>query len=152
MELFQIKYEIKSQRREFTVSIVAKTKEKAVDKIYRRVGAIRVHSLSSKGTVHVIDDELVDVLVDNSGKVEKYKKKIKNQDNLLKDYEYELESLKEQLDSYKQKPAVSSKDIKDALKGNQQSAEKVYVCPYCSFESSSKQGVKMHASKMHKEE
>ncbi|KXB08916.1 hypothetical protein AKJ59_00165 [candidate division MSBL1 archaeon SCGC-AAA385M02] len=152
MELFQIQYETKNAGQAFTASIVAETKEKAIDRIYREVGAIKVNTLSAKGPVHALDDEIIDKFINKSGKLDKFKKRIKDRDEMIKDYELEMEELKKQLNSHQQKPSVSSKDLKEALRSNQQPAEKktVYVCPYCDFETEKKNGAKSHITKMHK--
>lgn len=157
-QLFKIAYEM-SNKNQLSVGIIAESKEKAISYLKRKVPQTqRINSTSAVGEIHAIDDEIVDWYINNSEKVKKYQQKIKNLNEDLKSYEYEMRDLQEQLDQRNQQPTVSSKDLKEALKGKKQEQQpeaevkKIYVCPYCSFETEKKNGLNMHINKKHKGE
>ena len=168
MKLFRVTYELKNKRgQQYTAGIVAKSKEKAIDVIYRKTGAsIRVSSIGMGGDINAIDDEIIDTLVKNSGELGKMKKKVKNLTNELKtletQYETDVAHFQERLDAKEQQDtqSISSAALRDAMRANQSQQPKVdekiiekklFVCPYCDFETEKKQGLKMHIAKMHKD-
>lgn len=156
-KLFKINYEL-SDKSMFTAGVISDTKEKATSFLRTKVPSVaRINSITAGGDVHAVDDEIVDRYINNSDKVKKYQDRIKRLNEQMKDYELDIENMREQLDTQQQQPMVSSKDIKEALKVNKSEQpepeiKKIYVCPYCSFETEKKNGLKMHISKTHKEE
>jgi hypothetical protein len=168
MKLFRVNYEIKGNKgQSFTAGIIANSKEKAIDMIYRKVGvSIRVLSIGMGGDVNAIDDEIADIIIKKSGEVEKLKKKVKNLTNELKNLETQYESdvahYQERLDAKEQQDtqSVSSAALRDAMRANQAKQpqveekiieKKLYICPYCEFETEKKQGLKTHIARMHKD-
>lgn len=158
-KLFKISYEL-SNGATLTAGILSDTKEKATSFLKTRVPSItRIHSISVGGDIHAVDDEIIQRYINNSNKVKKYQQKIKNLNEQMKEYDVEFEKMREQLDNHQQQPTLSSKDIKEALKSQKQEQpkpepeiKKIYVCPYCNFETEKKNGLNMHISKTHKNE
>ena len=148
MKIFRIKYEM-SNGNTLSAGIMAKTKEKATAYLQWKVPSLtRIVGIDTGSDVHALDTEVEDMIVNGSDKVKKYQNKIKELNKHIQAVEQDVEYYQQQLDSKNQQPSVSSKDIKEALKEQKQDAEKVYLCPYCDYEGS-KQGVKMHISKVH---
>lgn len=148
MKLIKVSYEMPDGK-SLTAGILATTKERAVDYLYTILGTgIRVHTISIVHDIHAIDEEIRNAIINGSSRVKRYKERIKKLNEENSNNEYEIELLQEKIDSFQQKPEVSSKDIRDAMRENTQ---KVYVCPYCEYETKTKQGIKAHISKKHKE-
>lgn len=152
-KLFKIGYEL-SDRSSFSVGIISDTKEKALSYLKVRVPSVsKINSVTSSGDVHAVDDEIINRFISNSDKVQKYQQRIKNLNEQLKEYEVDIENMKEELNNTKQQPTLSSKDIKEALKPQQkEEIKKIYICPYCNFETKKKSGLRTHISRTHKNE
>lgn len=152
MKVFRVKYEM-SNGKELSAGIVAKDKEKAVSYLRWKVPSVtRISSVDTGPDVHALDSEVEDMIVNKSEKIKDYQRRIKDLNNKVHAYEQDLEYYQNRADTVNQQPTVSSKDIKEALREKkQEETVKVYVCPHCDFETKSKNGLKMHISKMHKE-
>lgn len=149
MKVFRVNYELNDKS--FNAGIVARTKEKALDYLYTVVGTgVRINTIGTGHDVHAIDAEITDQIVENSEKVKRYKKRIKELNNMAESYEAELEMMKDM--ETKKSQQISSKDIKEMMEQKEQKVVEKIVCPYCdSFSGTSKQGLKQHISKVHKE-
>ena len=153
MQVTKIGYE-NDKGQEFSAVVIDDSKEEAIKFLRKIVKVERISSTSSMGTVHAIGDNIVNRIIDKNPEVKKWKERVetmKNKNKELEDQlrlvEYDLEQIKLKEDKNQQQP--SSAEIAKAMKENNKG--RVYVCPYCEFETEKKKGIKMHISKQHKE-
>jgi len=145
-KVFTIDYTIKSKKTTFKASILSNTREKAIDYIYSRVGAIQVNTVTQHGKIDAVDEEVVDEIIKNNPSYKSNNQKIKKKNETIAKMQEDIDYLRRGLDNKEQ--STPSKDIAAVMKQNK---VKVYACHLCDFESDKKNGVKLHISKMHKE-
>jgi len=145
-KVFTIDYTIKSKKTTFKASILSNTREKAIDYIYSRVGAIQVNTVTQHGKIDAVDDEIVDEIIKNNSKYKSNNQKIKKKNKIITEMQDDIDYLRDKLN--KKEQSTPSKDIAAAMKQNK---VKIYACHLCDFESEKKNGINMHIAKMHKE-
>lgn len=152
MQVTKFQYETEKGQ-DFSATVLDISKDEALNFLRKVVKVKRVKSISSLGTVHAIGDNVIEKIINSSEQVKKHedrlermKNKNKELEDQLRTVEYELEQFRSEKDKKQQQ--VSSAEIAKAMK---QSQGRVYVCPYCEYETDKKQGIKMHITKQHKE-
>lgn len=152
MQVTKFQYETEKGQ-DFSATVLDINKDEALNFLRKVVKVKRVKSISSIGTVHAIGDNIIEKIINSSEQMKKYEERLermkdknKELEDQLKIVEYELEQFRSEKDKKQQQP--SSAEIAKAMK---QSKGRVYVCPYCEFETEKKNGIKMHITKQHKE-
>lgn len=128
MEVFVIDYEMNNGNSK-RVGILSKDKGRALSFLGFKVPTIRkiISIKATNAPVHAVDDEVLDYWVNNSERLQDYKKRIRELNNLVKEYENYTQELREELEnaqqwtpqeqtSQKQEQILSSKEIRDQLR------------------------------------
>lgn len=151
MKVFKIDYEMGNAN--YSAGILADDKDKALNFLRKVVKNIKsINSVGVSGSdIHGIDDAIINRILEknkkpqtneNEAKITSLRAKLKDAQAQLGEYEEKFKAQEQELLNVRAELLTKRETIH----------EKVYLCDLCDFETKTKQGLKLHKSKIHKDE